>query len=102
MRRDATMVDVLQTILHDLIDHVPAETRANKLGAIASIIERETLAERERCIRICEARAELWQKTLAARSEVAYARDEARSRSNEARAIRDLIEAAAEEPQADA
>ena len=61
-----------------------------------------TLAERERCIRICEARAELWQKTLAARSEVAYARDEARSRSNEARAIRDLIEAAAEEPQADA
>jgi hypothetical protein len=51
----------------------------------------QTLRERERCVRICRRRAELWRKTSAARSGLAGAREEARARANEATYLADLL-----------
>ena len=48
--------------------------------------------ERARCAALCRRRAELWTHTLAARGEVAIAREEARARANEATYLADLIE----------
>lgn len=47
--------------------------------------------ERERCVRICRRRAELWRKTSVARSGPAGAREEARARANEAAYLADLL-----------
>ena len=47
--------------------------------------------ERERCVDICRRRAELWRTTSAARSSVASAREEARTRANEAAYLADLL-----------
>jgi hypothetical protein len=48
--------------------------------------------ERERCAAICRRRAELWRTTMAARSGIAAAQEEARARANEAAYLADLIE----------
>lgn len=50
------------------------------------------LRERERCVTICRRRAKLWRKTIAARSSIASAREEARARANEATYLADLLE----------
>lgn len=41
---------------------------------------------------ICRRRAELWRKTITARSSIASAREEARARANEATYLADLLE----------
>lgn len=41
---------------------------------------------------ICRRRAELWRKTIKARSSIASAREEARARANEATYLADLLE----------
>ena len=53
----------------------------------------EELVERERrrCVALCRRRAELWRRTLAARSPVAAAREEARARAHEAEYLADLL-----------
>jgi hypothetical protein len=51
----------------------------------------EVRRERERCVRICRRRAELWRKTSGARAGVAAAREEARARANEASYLADLL-----------
>ncbi len=48
--------------------------------------------ERERCAAICRRRAELWQTTMAAKSGIRQAEEEARARANEATYLADLIE----------
>jgi hypothetical protein len=52
--------------------------------------------ERERCVAICRRRAELWRNTIAARSSVAAAQQEARARANEAAYLADLLESGSE------
>jgi hypothetical protein len=54
--------------------------------------EEQALRERERCVTICRRRAELWRKTIASRSSIASAREEARARANEATYLADLLE----------
>ncbi len=57
--------------------------------------------ERQRCAAICRRRAELWHTTMAARSGVREAEEEARARENEATYLADLIESGTDvdEPQ---
>jgi hypothetical protein len=55
-------------------------------------IAEQVRAERERCVRICRRRAELWRKTSIARNGPAAAREEARARANEATYLADLID----------
>jgi quinol monooxygenase YgiN len=54
-------------------------------------------SERERSVAICRRRAQLWSTTLAARSGIAAAQDEARARANEATYLADLIESGVDE-----
>ena len=54
--------------------------------------EEQVLRERERCVTICRRRAELWRKTIASRSSITSAREEARARANEATYLADLLE----------
>ena len=54
-------------------------------------IEELVQRERERCVSICRRRAELWRTTMAARSAVPSAREEARARANEAVYLADLL-----------
>ena len=61
------------------------------LASLAAIADEEARLERERCVQICRARAELWTNTLAGSSPIADAREEARSRANEAMYIADLL-----------
>lgn len=58
---------------------------------VAELVDEEVRLERARCIEICQARAELWTHTTGAKSSIAAARDEARSRANEATYIADLL-----------
>lgn len=51
----------------------------------------EVRRERERCVRICRRRAELWRKTGAAPGSMTAAREEARARANEASYLADLL-----------
>ena len=53
-------------------------------------IAEEVQRERERCVRICRRRAELWRKTSAAPGSMS-AREEARARANEATYLADLL-----------
>ena len=53
-------------------------------------IAEEVRRERDRCVRICRRRAELWRKTSAAPGSTA-AREEARARANEALYLADLL-----------
>ena len=52
--------------------------------------------ERRRCVAICRSRVRLWEGTLAARSSIPAAREEARARANEAAYIADLLESGAD------
>ena len=47
-------------------------------------VTNEAQRERERCVRVCRRRAELWHKTSVARTGAVAAREEARARANEA------------------
>lgn len=59
-------------------------------------ISEHALRERERCVRICRRRAELWRKTSTARTAPAGAREEARARANEATYLADLLASGAD------
>ncbi|HTU59730.1 MAG TPA: hypothetical protein VMF89_14865 [Polyangiales bacterium] len=65
---------------------------AELLGRVAGLVGRAAQEERQRCLRHCQQRMELWSTTAQARSEHTAARDQARFRANEAECIRDLIE----------
>jgi hypothetical protein len=61
-------------------------------------IEEAVSLERERCVAICRRRAELWRTTIAARSEIASVREEARARANEATYLADLLASGSDLP----
>lgn len=61
-------------------------------------LNESVLRERERCVEICRRRAELWRTTIAARSTIPSAREEARARSNEAAYLADLLASGVELP----
>ena len=61
------------------------------VSELSELVAEEVRLERQRCIEICQARAELWTNTTGAKSAVAAARDEARARANEATCIIDML-----------
>lgn len=77
----------LETELSDLLPSISREIRVTLLDKIAELVERE----RERCVGLCRARAEVWRNTTAAKSSIAAAREEARARANEASYLADLL-----------
>jgi hypothetical protein len=81
-----------------LLKDVPSDVRRRLSQEVGVLIEEHVQGERERCVEMCRRRAELWRKTSAARSTVAVAREEARTRANEATYLADLIESGAELP----
>lgn len=71
----------------------PEET----VGRLVELVRQEVARERQRCLGLCRHRAELWEKTSSAQASAPeHARDEARSRRNEAQYLADLIETEAE------
>jgi len=59
-------------------------------------IPEQVRRERERCVRICRRRAELWRNTSMRPSTPAGAREEARARANEAAYLADLLASGAD------
>ncbi|HEX4826091.1 MAG TPA: hypothetical protein VFV19_17465 [Candidatus Polarisedimenticolaceae bacterium] len=89
--RGRRILTALQAALGDVLAGSPASTKAAVLERLEAVVEAEVARERRRCVGLCEQRATLWQKTSATSSNVAAARDEARSRSNEAEYLADVL-----------
>jgi len=73
-------------------------TRERLVTAVTNLLIEHVSIERDRAVRTCRKRAELWRNTAAA-SGPAPAREEARARANEASYVADLLEAGEELPQ---
>lgn len=84
-------LDAIRTALRDLLEDVPPDIRPSLIQRVAFLTEEQRIEERERCVRMCRRRAELWRKTTSAHSNAAPAREEARSRANEASYLADLL-----------
>jgi hypothetical protein len=82
---------LLRKIRTSLAERVDAATVAALESVFVGVVDEEVRLERQRCVDICEARAELWTNTSGAKSSIAAAREEARARANEATCLADLI-----------
>lgn len=91
-------LELIRSALRDLLDDVPVEVRASLLHRVAFLADEQRVAERERCVDLCRRRAEIWRKTPLAHSTTPNAREEARSRANEAAYLADLIATGQEAP----
>ena len=91
-------LDAIRTALRDLLEDVPPDIRPDLIHRVAFLTEEQRIGERERCVEICRHRAELWRKTTSAHSNLAPAREEARSRANEAAYLADLLASGRELP----
>ena len=78
--------------LGSLLERVPETSRPVLLDRITRLIEAERVRERQKYVAACRARAELWRTTLAAKSRLPAAQEEARSRANEAEYLADLLD----------
>jgi hypothetical protein len=94
-------LDVIRTALRDLLDEVPPDLRPSLIQRVAFLKEEQRVEERERCVQLCRHRAELWRKTTSAHSNLAPAREEARSRANEASYLADLLASGRDMPEAE-
>jgi hypothetical protein len=83
------MPDRTRTFLLEIVgDRVsPAD-----VDALASGVAQLLAEERGRCAKLCRERVELWRNTALAGSSLPSAREEARSRANEAQYLADAIE----------
>lgn len=101
-------MDELSTELHEtlslLLEGLPAERRASILDRTGALLSKARNVERERCVRLCRYRAELWDRTAAGTgAAVPQARAEARARRNESLYLADLLESETDPfPEADA
>lgn len=73
-------------------------TREALVTAVTNLLIEHVNVERERAVRTCRKRAEVWRRTPAA-SGPTPAREEARARANEAAYIADILDAGEELPQ---
>lgn len=87
------VVASVQLALGSALDDLSAAERSTVVMNIASVVAGEVARERQRCVEVCRSRVELWRNTLAAKSSVASAREEARARANEAHYLADVLEA---------
>jgi negative regulator of sigma E activity len=82
-----------ERVLGTLLSEIPEALHSDLLKRVSALVEEEVQRERDRCVRLCRERADLWQRTLAATAPgVPAAREEARARSNEATYLADLLE----------
>lgn len=82
-----------ERVLGPSLSQIPEAIRADLLKRISALVEEEVQRERERCVRICRKRSDLWHRTLAATAPgIREAREEARARGNEATYLADLLE----------
>lgn len=100
---DDLSTELNQTLGH-LLEGLPAEHRASIIDRAKALLSRARTAERERCVRLCRYRADLWDRTAAgSESSVPQAREEARARRNESLYLADLLESETDPfPEADA
>jgi hypothetical protein len=82
---------IARELMH-VLSRLSTEQGAELLSQVVGLVAQAVQEERQRCVRHCEQRMELWSTTGQARSDHAAARDQARYRANEAECIRDLIE----------
>lgn len=56
-----------ERVLGPSLSQIPEAIRADLLKRISALVEEEVQRERERCVRICRKRSDLWHRTLAER-----------------------------------
>lgn len=83
-------VPLLKAMLADL--SLAKMNRDELVDLLADVVDEQVGAERNRCVRLCRDRAELWRGTSLSRSNIPSAVDEARNRANEATYLADLLE----------
>jgi hypothetical protein len=71
---------------------MPADGRESLVASLVELVEGSIVAERDRCVRACRRRSDLWRRTALSRSPSASAREESRSRADEAAYLADLID----------
>lgn len=105
MRPDDPARAALETLviegMGDALTELAPSSRQHVVSRIAELLERAIDGERARCAGIARGRAELWRGTSLATAALAFAREEARARANEAIVIADLIEGDANEEAVD-
>jgi hypothetical protein len=94
----------MREVLAPLLETLPADRRASILRRTGDLLDLAGAAERERCVRVCRYRAELWERTAAGTGpSLPAAREEARARRNESLYLADLLESGSDLfPEADA
>jgi hypothetical protein len=85
----------IRAVAYEIIDNigVNASVALESVVAerIASLVTKLVGAERERCVRLCQERAELWKNTAMASMAGPRGREESRARGNEASYLADLL-----------
>src|SRR5688500_12840237 len=89
LARQRVMRDVGRQILLDVGVTPPPAAVSRASDRIRAVVDAEVASERERCVRLCRERAELWR--TASRGHAASL-DESRGRANEAAYLADLLE----------
>ena len=81
-------------ILHEELPEIAPDIHARIHRRIVALVEQSIREERDRCVEHCRQRAALWDRTALRTSSLPPAVAEARSRSNEAKYLADLLEVA--------
>ena len=103
MHDRARLERLVVRVLGESISSLEEPSRQELVDSVVAIVQEEVARERERAVQLCRGRADLWSRTIASTIEgQGPAREEARSRANEAKYLADLIELDHEPPQADA
>jgi hypothetical protein len=82
----------LEWIVQEEVPELAPERVRTIVERLRGFVANAVQTERARCVTLCRDRAALWERTSMSRSENPSAVAEARSRSNEARYLADLIE----------
>jgi hypothetical protein len=89
------MTRLVERVLRESLQGFAPEAQGELIRRVVSLCEEQVSRERQRCVKECRRRAELWRTTPSATSTLAPAREEARARANEAQYLADLLEQAA-------
>lgn len=81
----------LEQLARTVLQRLSEASRADMNAIVRAALDRAAALERDRCIRVCRDREDLWRRTIAASSPLPEARGEARARANEAAYLADLL-----------
>ncbi|GEM_PF-5593467 len=87
----AAILTVAREIINEIGVNAPDALESVVADRIALLVNKLVGAERERCVRLCQERSDLWRNTAMASIAGPAGREESRARGNEASYLADLL-----------